>query len=199
MKFDIRERDRRAILLLVAAAAVYGIVSFVALPAFDRLKDASTGVGDKEQQLKKYRRAVIRKGHYTQLLEQARKNVLDAEGRLIPGDNPTLASVELQTIVEGAAKKVGLDLPQRNVTPARKKDDAFNEITMTLVLEATPAQILGFLAEIRSAPKFVVVRSAQIAPAQVVMGPPPKGDFMKTVRANVTLAALIPAPVRKNG
>ena len=197
MKFELREKDRRAILLLIAASALYGIVSFVALPAFDRLKDASTGVGDKEQQLKKYRRAVIRKGHYTDLLQQARKTVMEAESRLIPGDNPTLASVQLQTIVEDAAKKVGIDLPQRNVTPARKKDDAFNEITMSLVLEATPAQILGFLAEIRNAPKFVVVRNVQIAPAQVLMAPPPKGDFVKTVRANVTLAAPIPVPVRK--
>jgi hypothetical protein len=199
MKLELRDRDRRAILLLVAASAVYGIVSFAVLPAFDRLKDSSTGVADKEQQLKKYRRAVIRKGHYTQLLEEARTNVAAAEARLIPGDNPTLASVQLQTIVEDAAKKVGLDLPQRNVTPARKKDDSFNEITMTLVLDATPAQIFGFMAELRNAPKFVIVRNVQVAPAQVLMQPPPKGDFMKTVHANVTLAAPIPAPLRKNG
>jgi hypothetical protein len=198
MKFEIRERDRRAVLLLAAAAVIYGIVSLGVLPAFDRLKDSSARVGDKEEQLKKYRRAVIRKGHYTPLLELARKNVAEAESRLIRGDNPTLASVELQTIVEGAAKKVGLDLGQRNITPARKKDDSFNEITMTLALEATPGQIFGFLAEIRNAPKFVSVRSAQIAPTQVIMEPPKKGDFMKVVRANVTIVAPIPAPVRKN-
>jgi hypothetical protein len=198
MKFEIRERDRRAILMLVAAAAIYGIVSYGVLPAYDRLKDASARVGEKEDQLKKYRRALIRKGHYSQLLEVARKSVSEAESRFIRGDNPTLASVELQTIVEGAAKKVGLDIGQRNITPARKKDDGFNEITMTLALEATPGQIFGFLAEMRNAPKFVSIRSAQIAPAAVIMEPPKKGDFMKVVRANVTIVAPIPAPVRKN-
>jgi hypothetical protein len=199
MKFEIREKDRRAILLLAAASVIYGIVSFGVLPAFDRLKDGSAQVGEKEDQLKKYRRAIIRKGHYTQLLEVARKNVSEAESRFIRGDNPTLASVELQTIVEAAAKKIGLDLGQRNITPARKKDDEFNEITMTMALEATPGQIFGFLAELRNAPKFVTIRSAQIAPAQVVMEPPKKGDFLKVVRANVTIVAPIPAPVRKNG
>jgi hypothetical protein len=199
MKFELGGRDRRAILLLAAASAIYVTFSYGVLPAFDRLKDASVQVGDKEEQLKKYRRAVIRKGHYKQLLEQARKNVGEAETRFVRGDNPTLASVELQTIVEGAAKKVGLDLPQRNITPARKRDDSFNEITMTLAVEATPAQIFGFLAEIRNAPKFVTVRNAQIAPVQVMMEPPKKGDFMKVVRANVTIAAPLPAPVRKNG
>ena len=199
MKFDIRERDRRAILLVVGAAIIYSVLSFGAFPAFDTLKEASSRVGDKEEQLKKYRRAVIRKGHYTQLLEQARKNMAEAEARFIRGDNPTLASVELQTIVEEAAKKVGLDLNQRSVSPARKKDDSFNEITMTLALEATPSQIFGFLTEIRNAPKFVIVRNAQISPTQVMTEPPKKGDFMKAIHANLTIGALIPAPIRKNG
>ena len=198
MKFNIRERDRRAILLLGGAAIIYAALSFGVFPAFDSLKETSSRVSEKEDQLKKYRRAVIRKGNYTQLLEQARKNMAEAETRFIRGDNPTLASVELQSIVEQAAKKVGLDLNQRTVSPARKKDDSFNEITMTLALEATPSQIFGLRAEIRNAPKFVIVRNAQIAPTQVLTEAPKKGDFMKTIRANLTIGALIPAPVRKN-
>ncbi len=198
MKFNIRQRDRRAILLLGGAAIIYAALSFGVFPAFDSLKEASSRVSEKEDQLKKYRRAVIRKGNYTQLLEQARKNMAEAETRFIRGDNPTLASVELQSIVEQAAKKVGLDLNQRTVSPARKKDDSFNEITMTLALEATPSQIFGFLAEIRNEPKFVIIRNAQIAPTLVLTEAPKKGDFMKTIRANLTIGALIPAPVRKN-
>src|SRR5436309_7576643 len=198
MKFELRERDRRAILILAAAAGIYGLVSYVALPAFDKLTQTPSRVGEQEGQLKKYRRALIRKGHYTEALAQARRNAAEAEARFIRGDNPTLASVELQTIVENAAKKANLDLGQRNITPARKRDDSFNEITMALALEATPAQIFGFLAEIRNAPKFVIVRNAQIAPTQVLTEAPKKGDFMKTIRANLTIGALIPAPVRKS-
>ncbi len=196
MKFEIRERDRRAVMLLLAAVGVYASLSFAVLPAYDRLKDSSARAGERQEQLRKYRRAIIRKGHYRQLLDQARKNVADAEARLIRGDNPALASVELQTIVEDAAKKVGLELPQRNVTPARKKDDSFNEITMTLTAETTPAQIFGFLAEIRNAPKFVTIRSVQIAPVQIMMEAPQKGDFLKVVRANVTVVALLPGTIR---
>jgi hypothetical protein len=107
--------------------------------------------------------------------------------------------VELQTIVENAAKKANLDLGQRNITPARKRDDSFNEITMALALDATPSQIFGFLAEMRNAPKYVIVRSVQMTPAQIMTEPPKKGDFVKTIRANVTIAALIPVPLRKNG
>jgi hypothetical protein len=199
MKFDLRERDRRAILILAAATGIYVVASYAVLPAFDKLTQTPSHVNEQEQQLRKYRRALIRKGHYTEELVRARKNVVDAEARFVRGDNPSLASVELQTIVEEAAKKANLDLTQRNVTPARKKDDSFNEITMALNLESTPSQIFGFLAEIRNAPKYVTIRSVQITPVQVLTEAPKKGDFLKTIRANVTIAALIPVAARKNG
>jgi hypothetical protein len=199
MSFELRERDRRAIFLLAAATGIYILAAYGVLPAVDKLTQTPSRVGETEEQLKKYRRALIRKGHYTEQLEQARKNVAEAEGRFIRGDNPALASVELQTIVEEAAKKVSLELGQRNVSPARKKDDSFNEITLTLALEATPSQLFGFLAEIRNAPKYVIVRSAQLAPAQIMTEPPAKGDFLKVIRANVTIAAPIPVQVRKTG
>jgi type II secretion system (T2SS) protein M len=199
MKFEIRERDRRALLMLMGAAALYGILSFAVLPAFDALKTAASGTVDKEQQLSKYRRALVRKGNYTQLLEQARKNMAADEARFIRGDNPSLASVELQTIVENAAQKAGLALNQRNISAARKKDDFFNEITMTVEIGATPSQISNFLAELRSAPKFLVVRTVQLAPTEVLQAPPAKGDFKKMMRANLTISGLLPAPVRKAG
>ena len=163
------------------------------------MKDASSDVGVKEEQLSRYRRALVRKGHYAKLLEKARKDVSDAQARLIRGDNPTLAAVELQTIVEEAAKKVGLELNQRNISPARKKDEFFNEITMTLAFEATPGQVSQFLEEIRNAPKFIMVRDAQIAPAQVIHEAPKKGDFKKVLRANLTVSAVLPMPPRKSG
>jgi len=199
MKVAIRERDRRAILLLGGAAVVYAVFAFGLLPAFDALKEGASGAGAKEEQLSRYRRALIRKDHYTKLLEQARKDVSALEDRLIRGDNPTLAAVELQTIVEEAAKKVDVELNQRNISAARKKDEHFNEITMTLAFEATPAQLTRFLEEIRNASKFITLRTAQIAPTEVIHEAPKKGDVKKMLRANLTISAALPMPPRKNG
>ena len=201
MKLEIRARDRRALMGLGLALGAYLLLSMVLLPAFDSLKTAAQGAAEKEEQLMKYRRALIRKGHYAQLLEQARKNMNDGESGLIRGDNASLASVELQNIVEEAAKKVDIPLGQRSMSTAKKRDQFFNEITMTLSFESTPNQATMFLAEIRNAPKFITVRSAQIVPLQIVQEAPKKGDLPKTVRVNLTLAAVLapPAPPEKKG
>jgi type II secretion system (T2SS) protein M len=199
MKLQIRERDRRAVLMLMGAVGLYAILSFGLLPAFDYLKEAAAGTSTKEQQLSRYRRALVRKGSYTQLLEQARKNMAADEALFIRGDNPSLAAVELQMIVEAAATKTGITLNQRNISAARKKDDFFNEIVMTVAVDASPLQISTFLSELRSAPKFVVVRTLQLAPTEVLHQAPAKGGFKKMVRANLAISGLLPAPARKNG
>src|SRR5262245_12857360 len=113
MKFKIRSRDRRAFIALSIAIVAYLLFAFAVFPAFDALSGASDRVTEKENELRKYRRAVVRKGHYEKLLVQARKNMTDNEARLIRGDNPSLAAVELQTIVEGAASKLDIALSQR--------------------------------------------------------------------------------------
>ncbi len=195
MKIQIRDRDRRALIGLAVALLLYLSLSFVVLPAFYNLTTAAETAVEKEQDLQKYRRAVVRQGHYAGLLEQARNNLAAAEGRLIRGDNPSLASVEFQTLVEGAAVQAGIPLGQRSVSTAKKRDEWFNEITMTMSFECTPNQLTSFLAGIRGVPKFITVRNAQISPAQV-LHEAPKGDFQKTIRVNLTLGAILASAPR---
>lgn len=194
MKFELRTRDKRALFGLAGALLIYVLLSQAALPAYDKLSLGKGEAVEKEEQLRKYQRALQRKGHYAKFLEQARKNLSEGESRLIRGDNPSLASVEFQGLVEAAATKFGIALAQRSISPARKKDAFFNEITMTLAFDCTPNQLMSFLAELRNSPKFVTVRSSQVSPAQIVYEAPKKGDFQKIVRVNLTLAAILASP-----
>jgi hypothetical protein len=196
MKIRLRERDRRALILLAAAAALYLMVSQAVLPIVDRLQVAAESAAEKEDQLRRYRRALLRKGRYTQLLDQARKNVAEGEAFLLRGDNPSLASVEFQNLVEEAAKNAGIGLSQRNISAAKKTDDFFNEITMTLSFESTPNQLTTFLSEIKTSAKFIAVRNAQIAPSQVLHAAPKTGEFQKTLRVSLNLAAILAEPPR---
>jgi Tfp pilus assembly protein PilO len=195
MKFELRAQDRRALFGLAGALGLYLLISEVALPVYDALQSGASSVSQKEDELRKYRRAFASRDHYTQLLAQAKKSVAEAEGRLVRGDNPSLASVELQTIVEEAAKKVNITLGQRNMTAAKKKDEFFNEITMTLSFEGTVNQLTSLLSEVRNAPKVLTVKTLQIAPVNPVQEAPLKGELKKTVRVTLTVAALLAAPI----
>jgi hypothetical protein len=76
----------------------------------------------------------------------------------------------------------------------RRKDDFYNEITMTLGFECTLNQLTAFLSEMRAASKFLTVRTAQVTPVQVVQAAPANADLKKTVRVNLTLSALLSSP-----
>jgi hypothetical protein len=186
----IRERDRRALIVLAAGVTLYVLLSFALFPALDVLKNAAAEAAEKEGQLRKYRQALIRKGHYAQLVEAAKKNMTQSEQRLIRGDNPTLASVELQAIVEEAARKADISLEQRNMSAAKKKDAFFNEIAMMLSFQSSPNQLTTFLAEMRKASKFITVQNAQVVPLQIVQEAP-KGDFKKMLKVDLTLSAIL--------
>lgn len=194
MKIEMRGRDRRALVLLGLAVAVYLAMTELALPAYDRIRSEAGTVASKEDELRKYRGALVSQQHYTQLLDQVKKSLDDGESRLVRGDNASLASVELQTIVEDAEKKFNIPVGSKSMSAAKKKDDYFNEISMTLSFDSTPNQLTSFLAELRSAPKFVTVKSLQVAPVQLAQEAPAKGELKKTVRVALTVSAVLAIP-----
>ena len=178
------------------ALAVYLFFTQVGFPIYDELAAALDTALEREDQLRRYRRAVVRKANYAELLADARLRVEEGEALLIRGDNPSLASAELQTMVEQVAELTGIELGQRNMSVARQKDEFFNEITMTLGFESTPGQLVAFLEKLRGSEKLVAVRSIQIAPLHVVDEVPEGGELVKDLRVNLTLGAVLAsAPV----
>ena len=96
-----------------------------------------------------------------------------------------------QSLVEEIAKNANLTLSQRSVAAPKKIDDFYNEMTMGLVFEATPSQLLGFLSGLRSAPKYLTLKTLQISPTQPLTEAPKSGEFQKIVRVNVTVGGLL--------
>ena len=188
---ELQSRDRRALVLLASAIAVYFFFTEVGFPIYDELAAGEESALAKEDQLRRYRRAVIRKADYGQLLEDARQRVAEGEARLIRGDNAALASAELQTIVEEAAERTGIELGQRNMSPARQKDNFFNEITMTLGFECTPVQFVAFLSALRDQEKFVTVLTVQATPLRAVDQMPAENELTKDLRIDLTLGAVL--------
>jgi len=191
MTMELQTRDRRALVLLATALAVYLFMAEVGFPFYDEFASAEESALEKEDQLRRYRRALVRKADYGQLLEDARLRVTEGEARLIRGDNPALASAALQTIVEAAAEQIGIELGQRTMAPPSRKDDFFDEITMTLAFECTPGQLVGFLSELRAAERFISLRSFEASPVRAVDEPSTELEMTKDLRVNLTVGAVL--------
>ena len=189
MKFEIRPRDRRALVLLVLALVVYGALKLAAFPVYDRLARASDAAVEKETQLRRYRRAELRKGQYAEITKLASAKLEQNEAVLSKAANESLLSAELQARLEAAAVKVGLMFNQRSVGQARRLNDFYWELPMTLGFESTPGQLVMFLVELRTVPQFVTVRAVQVTPVQPVQEVPKVGDLTKSVRVTMTIAA----------
>ena len=197
MKHAIRQRDRRALLLMLMALALYGAVKLLVFPVYDRLALAGDVVTEKETQLRRYRRAELRKGQYAELIKLANAKIQQNESVISKAGNESLASAELQSMVETAATKVGLMLNQRSVGSARRVNEFYAELPMTLGFEATPGQLVMFLSELRGLPRLVMVHSAQVTPVQPLQEVPKGADLTKNVRVNITIAAWCRADIVK--
>ena len=151
---------------------------------------AADAAAQKQDELRRFRRAQLRKSQYAQLTELAAKKAKEAESVLVSAANASLVSAELQSLVEATGAKVGVTLGQRSVGTPKRLNEFYAEFPITLGFESTPGQLIALLAELRTAPRFITVRSLQVSPIQAVQEAHKSGDLSKNVRVNMTLAVL---------
>jgi Tfp pilus assembly protein PilO len=197
----MKPRDRKALILLVLALAIYAGTNTFVLPAYDRIANAKDVAADKENLVRRYRRAELRKGQYADLMKTAADRVTQSETVVITAPNLSLVSAEFQSLVEDAAKKVGLVVGQRTVGTPKALNDFYAELPLTISFESTPGQLVSFLNEIRNIPRFMTINSLQVSPTDFVVDPPKGMAVSKNIRVSMTLYSLVPAaPIKpENG
>jgi Tfp pilus assembly protein PilO len=133
-------------------------------------------------------------------LKSTDERVAKAESAVIAAANVSLASAELQSLMEAVGNKVGLMVGQRSIGTPRRLNEFYADLPMTMSFESTPGQLVAFLDEVRLLPRFVTVRTLQVTPVSPVFEAPKGVDLSKNVRVNVTVAALTSAAlVRTEG
>jgi len=197
VKFELKQRDRRALILLVLGLGIFVLADMLVLPAYDRISAGRDSADQKEKELRRYRRAEQRKGQYANLLKLASERVVKSEAVVISAASVSLASSELQAMIEGVGAKVGVMMGQRTIGRPRRLNNFYAELPMTLSFESTPGQLTAFLNELRTLPRFVNARALQVSPAQMVFEAPKGADLQKNVRVGMTVAALISADLVK--
>ena len=186
MKIRLRDRDRRALIGLALAVALYVVTVELVLPQWDRLREAPELAANSESQLRRYRRAILRQGQYEELEALAVARDGELESLLIRAESESLASVELQSIVESVAADIGVVFGERNIIAPRILDDFFSETAMSVAFDSTPNQLVSLLTALRDLETLITVRELNIQPK------PDEGqDLTKEWQVSLTVGALI--------
>ena len=186
MKIRLRDRDRRALIGLALAVALYVATVELVLPQWDRLREAPEMAANSESQLRRYRRAILRQGQYEELEALAVARDGELESLLIRAESESLASVELQSIVESVAADIGVVFGERNIIAPRILDDFFSETAMSVAFDSTPNQLVSLLTALRDLETLITVRELNIQPK------PDEGqDLTKEWQVSLTVGALI--------
>lgn len=156
MKLTLREKRFifAGIIIVVAVLILYG---------------ASSVLGDRENLIQEVarNRQLLLKQHeildseegYNKRVEQYTRHLEQDLTLLLPGDNSSVASAELQKILKDFADQSGVEITQKNTLPEKKVEgnEMLTKISVRIEVKCDLEQLVDFLIAIRNYEKFLKV------------------------------------------
>ncbi len=184
-------RDRRALLALAVAGALFLLVDFAVLPWIESAQRLRASLPLKEKTLRKYRQMVALAGNREADWESLQKRVAEAEKGLLESRTPALASAELQQLVKQLMSQQGVEMRGADFLPVRpiKLDDAtYTAVPLALSFECRLDQLINFLLAARNSGKTMALDQLSIAAA-----PPQPDRAAKLVSVRMAIRGLMAA------
>ena len=161
MKLTLREKRFifAGIILVVAVLIFYTASSF--------LGDRDSLIRDVErnkQLLQKQREIIDSEEVYKKRVEQLTNHMEQDLTRLLPGDNPSVASAELQKVLKDFADQSGVEITQKNTLDEKKVEDngMLTKISVRIETRCNLVQLVDFLIAIENYDKFLKVEELVI-------------------------------------
>jgi Tfp pilus assembly protein PilO len=139
--------------LVIAAVAVFYVLTSQ-LPSPGSLSET---VELKKKMLLRQRDTLNREEAYKVRLEQYKKHLQDDMTRLLPGDNPNVASAELQKILKDFADANGVEIIQMNVLPEKSAEEKISRVSVRIETTCALDQLVPFLTDIENYSKLLTV------------------------------------------
>lgn len=183
----IGKRDRQALQWGGVAMAVWALLRFVALPAWDHWQRQRAELPLRETALIKYRQALAAAGQERESAEALRNRLREVEAGLLRSGTPALASAELQDWVREIAARHAIELRSSEFLAVPASSGDYAQVPLRLQLQCRMEQLVNFLSEVRSGERILAVPQLQIQSA---------GGPDKLVQVSLTVAGVMRAPQR---
>jgi hypothetical protein len=165
------------VLILYAAASVMG----------DR-ESLTQEVERNKQLLLKQREILNSEEGYKKRVEQYTRRLEQELTRLLPGDNSSIASAGLQTILKDFADQSGVEITQKTTLPEKKVPDneMLTKISVRIETNCNLEQLVDFLVAIENYDKFLKVEEL------IITSLPTQRRYQ--IRPSLTVAGYISSP-----
>lgn len=178
------QRDKRAVLLVGIAAAVFLALDFGVLPLWDSLQAEREGLEVREQTFLKFRQAVESRAEHEAEKLLLEGHLRESEAGLLPGETPAIASAELRSRLQQLAAEHGMEVPSIQFLETRPLGEEYVQVPLGIQLKGKIDGLVGFLQDCGMGPTTLRILNLSIQSG---------GDKEKMLTVGLTLAGILPS------
>jgi len=179
----LSDRDRRALLLLALAVAVFLALQF-GLPRAENVLASSTPIPEMESRLRRLQQVALEKPRTATAAAAAARELAEAEKGLIAAATPAIASAQMLQIVKDSLTAQGIALQTSEFGQVKVLGEDYAQVPLTVAFSCGVEQWINWMAAIRNAPHTLSTLEMRVVH---------KDHRNKTVDVRMVVAGYIPA------
>lgn len=176
----ISPREKR--FLIVGGAVAAAILGwYLATELIPATGDTASALELSKKKLVRQKEILQEEETYKARVAQYRQRLEEDRRRLLPYDNPSIASAELQKVLSDLAAREGVGILQKNIQKEQKLQDDLMKVSVNIQTNCNPRQLVQFLAAIENYEKYLTLdeliisgymiqRRFEIRPSMTVSG-----------------------------
>lgn len=179
------QRDRRALILLGAAVALFLVLQLdVLAPSSAGGSSASGAALDALEQRLQLAQVQARQRPLTEAeLSAAQKRLAKVEGRLLESADPALAQAEMRSVVGQLLDAEGIPLRASRFSPVKLEQDLYAQVPLVVEFTCGIEQMVNFMAAVANSSRLLATRDIRIRPDK---------PEVKSVNVTMTVAGFLP-------
>jgi Tfp pilus assembly protein PilO len=159
----LSKRDKRALIGLGAALALYVLIFHGILPFYDAKAAVQDELTQKERVLRGALKTMQRRDVHSAELAEIDKVLAQYQPRFLDAQDPSTAATQLDDIVRNLASETGVSLTKSNPLQEKKIGERYTKVTIQINLDGDLASTTNFLHKISVHPKFLLVEDFAVS------------------------------------
>lgn len=158
----ISAREKR--FLIVGGAVAAAILGwYLATELIPAAGDTASALELSKKKLVRQKEILQEEETYKARVAQYRERLEEDRRRLLPYDNPSIASAELQKVLSDLAAREGVGILQKNIQKEQKLQDDLMKVSVNIQTNCNPKQLVQFLAAIENYEKYLTLDELMIS------------------------------------